>query len=443
VRCDCTASHNTVADPTINLGPHIAHRPSGPPLSNFETAERSLSPRQKCRHTISGCSAADWTDYMRRTKRNPSVSPKEGRSLVGPITALALVLGALIALIAKFSELQDELNAHPTLSVIIIYLAINLTLANAKNIPWTHRDRLVYVKWSLFSVSTVILSVALSLIFWPRIEVLLLHRPAQRPEIHLPLNLIAPAYAGPASENALSLSSFYLNSRLSSYQSARRYRDSIPFFEPISPAFDLVDCNGPRGKSYIRNVLPILKEQFAARGLNGVSYLADDYEGYKKLITVHGKLFKEIFFTEGELEQLAATEPAKYEIVRDYLVNCVGVADPVLTFIVRNSGDVDIVLLDLVYHVSEVFDTLGSSSELLEPILTDNHSIPHAKGDFRRYLKSPIRLAPKADARFDVRLFSENNPGTHGWVLQISVEGDGGRAVTTEPFAILLTGATQ
>jgi hypothetical protein len=381
---------------------------------------------------------------MQRTKQSPSTpSRKEARSLVGPITAITLVLGALIALIAKFSEFQDELSAHPALSVIIVYLVVNLIAVNAKNIPWTHRDRVVFVKWSLFSVSTVILSVALSLIFWPRIEGLLLHRPAERPEIHLPMNVIGPAYAGPSGENTLSLSSFYLNNRLSSYQSNRQYRDGVPLFEPVSPAFERADCIGPRGKSYIRNVLPILKGQFAARGLNSRSYLVDDYDGYKKLIAAHGNIFKEIFFTEGELEQFASTEPVKYETVRDYLVNCIGVADPVLTFLVRNSGDVDILLVDLVYHVSDVFDTAGISPELLQPILTDNHSIPYAKGDFKRYLKSPIRVPSKAEARFDIRLFSENRPGTHGWVLQISVEGDAGRVVTTEPFAILLKGATQ
>jgi hypothetical protein len=85
------------------------------------------------------------------------------------------------------------------------------------------------------------------------------------------------------------------------------------------------------------------------------------------------------------------------------------------------------------------FALKGGAAELLEPVLVDEHALPHAEGSYRRQLLAPIRMEPGATARLDVRLFSETPGIGLGWEMKATLWGEGQALASTGRFRLILS----
>ena len=237
----------------------------------------------------------------------------------------------------------------------------------------------------------------------------------------------------------MSLEAFYVDETQSTYTETQEDgRRSFIYNLNVAEAFKQADCIGPKGKAYIRAVLPVLLRYVQRRNLTKYAFALENYDAYKDMVTKNGAIFKAIF-NDMDLNDLKRTNLDDYHSLMQYLVNCAGVREPVFVFILANNGSREIIVTSIEYIVSNVGITKGGDAKLLEPLATENHSIPHRSGTYRRNLTNPLRLPPTQSARIDVRLFSQDPGVGLFWDMAIKIQGTDGQTVTTSPFRLTMS----
>ena len=162
-------------------------------------------------------------------------------------------------------------------------------------------------------------------------------------------------------------------------------------------------------------------------------------EDLSRITRDRGDIFKEIMFSGEEIENLQLNMPDKYEIVMEWLRSCVGIYQPVITFVVENPTDEPLILSKIKYEVLDVGQVMGGETGPLFPMHTYNHKINHEKGEQIRKLTPVFRVAANDSVSFNIRLISTKLDDGLAWLLKIHLIDTKGNAAVTETFQIIMS----
>lgn len=244
----------------------------------------------------------------------------------------------------------------------------------------------------------------------------------------------------------LLLESFELDPDLSNYIETedtsafgppnQKYRTFDPDFAATS-AYKEGHCTGPEGDRPIDNVLPLFKKRLRERGESSLEHYIERPEDLSHLMRDRGDIFDRIMFSWQELDELRKSAPGDFATVRDWLINCVGIQQPVFTLVIRNNARA-VTLTKVVYNVLAVGQVLGGATGLIYPEKTYDHTLVHKIGRQTWPLEPPLQIAAGDVASFNLRLFAKEKDLGLGWLLKIEIFTGGGDSVSTETIQIYM-----
>lgn len=247
-----------------------------------------------------------------------------------------------------------------------------------------------------------------------------------------------------AGTNPLRIDSFYLNEDYCSFEMTvqlrpgRRPYKTYSVKQDVYLAFRRGQCVGMRGDRPQEDVLPLIRRRLETSGRKDLlPYLR--FRSLGRLAQERADIFRQILFSPAELDTMKASSPADYKTVKEWLLNCVGVYQPVFTLVVRNTGKDPLTLNKVIYRVLEADRVLGVGPEgFLFPELTYDHALDWRKGDQERPLNPAIILRPGQTKAFNVRLLAKDPPAGASWLMRIRVLDSLGNFADTEVFELVL-----
>ncbi|GAA3066815.1 hypothetical protein GCM10010520_13260 [Rhizobium viscosum] len=255
-----------------------------------------------------------------------------------------------------------------------------------------------------------------------------------------------PAYADVPPE--LSIGYIGVDPTRSTFVRAQAYKTSIHGEGLESPALtfeydrkmmavvERASCRGVRGEKPIADALPVLKGMLAAKSSVAGEQIST-VSGYKNLM-IHGgpSAFNEILPTRSELEKLKASNPADFAIVMDWLVNCIGLLDPVLIWNIQNNGDRPLTIVSVDYDVLDIGSTKGGIPQVTEPIDVSAHDLEWKKGRQSHEIQPYIKIGPKEVAAIRIQLrLQADEPGLN-WLLKATFNSAEGPVAVSSLFQI-------
>ena len=110
-----------------------------------------------------------------------------------------------------------------------------------------------------------------------------------------------------------------------------------------------------------------------------------------------------------ELADLLKNNPDQYKLIMRWTVECVGIADPVLIWTLRNNSDKQLVLNAVDYQVLDVGVVKGSQDGTLETIDINPHDLYHKTGTQTAKISPQILL--KQSDTMAIRIRYRMEPG--------------------------------
>jgi multisubunit Na+/H+ antiporter MnhE subunit len=180
-------------------------------------------------------------------------------------------------------------------------------------------------------------------------------------------------------------------------------RISLEFDRKMLGIFRSASCRSIRGEAPIEDALPIWRSLLKDRGRDDLVQKLSDYNGYRNLIQGGGqKGFLEARPRTAELAHLLKTKPEWYALLMRWMVECVGIADPVLVWTFRNNSSKPLTLTSVDYEIIDIGQVKGAGPETIEPIDIGAHDLYHQKGTQRRDISPMVALPPGATAALRV-----------------------------------------
>lgn len=136
--------------------------------------------------------------------------------------------------------------------------------------------------------------------------------------------------------------------------------------------------------------------------------------------------------------KLQRNAPEDYKLLHEWLLNCIGLQQPVLTLIVHNVSTQSVLLTDVIYHVLKVGQVKDGVTGSVVPDQTYKHTLKHEQGAQHFQLKPPVQIAAQERVAFNLRLFSAEAEKGLVWLLLIEVLATNSDSVTTEPVQIIM-----
>ncbi len=381
---------------------------------------------------------------------NSSILEKRLLPLALATTFLGVVLGAVESITKFLGLIESEFYLLATVLYIATMLLV-FRMRSSSSRKFSFANRSVRVAIAILGTAIFVLSMG-----WTYYERhLRVTRPASPPEIKVSRFLpsfetfipVANAQERFVKEKGLELEEFYLNDDLCSFKETnvsfsagggKSYR-TFEFNNEVAQAFRAGKCIGPRGDRPMAEVLPILKKHIEAKGEKSLTNYLGSKEDLSRVIRERGDIFQNVMFTSDELIETKRTAPGDYNVVKEWLLSCVGVYQPVITFVLKNSGTTAVTLTEVVYEVEDVGQVKGGVSGAIYPEETYDHTLDHHKGEQRRQLKPPFRINPGDNGSFNLRLFSSEKAPGLTWLLRIKFAASNGASVSTGPFQIIMS----
>src|SRR5262249_3939311 len=136
---------------------------------------------------------------------------------------------------------------------------------------------------------------------------------------------------------------------------------------------------------------------------------------------------------------MRSTAQPDYERLREWLLTCIGIYQPVLTLVVKNTTPRAVTLTRVVYDVLDVGEVKGGATGPIYPEQTYDHVIRHVKGEQAWQLKPPLGVKPDESVSFNLRLYAAEKGSGLAWYLRVVVEDATGDRVATEPVQIVMS----
>jgi hypothetical protein len=365
-------------------------------------------------------------------------------------TFLGIVLGAVESITKFLGLIESEFYLLATiLYIATMLLVFRIRPSSPRKFNFASRG----VRLTIVILGTVIFVLSMGWTYYERH--LRTTRPATHPAIKLSQLLpsleafitVAHAQESVIKKKGLELEEFYLNDDLCSFTEAetsfsagggKQYR-TFEFNYEVAQAFQAGKCIGPRGDRPMADVLPILKKHLETKGEKSLINYLGSTEELSRIIRKRGDIFQEVMFTSDELTETKRIAPGDYNVIKEWLLSCVGVYQPVITFVLKNSGTTAVTLTEVVYEIEDVGQVKGGVSGAIYPEETYDHTLDHQKGEQRRQLKPPFRINPGDNGSFNLRLFSSEKAPGLTWLLRIKFIASNGTSVSTGPFQIIMS----
>ncbi|EIV8651563.1 hypothetical protein AL190_004573 [Vibrio parahaemolyticus] len=113
---------------------------------------------------------------------------------------------------------------------------------------------------------------------------------------------------------------------------------------------------------------------------------------------------------------------------------------PVWQVTLSNPSDIDMILTDIKYHVSDIGQVMGGEPGPLLASYEYIHELKYEKGSQSQVLVPPFKVPAKSSGAFDLVLFTEHPDIGLGWIMKIEFITNIG-SVSTEEFQLYLSGS--
>jgi hypothetical protein len=189
------------------------------------------------------------------------------------------------------------------------------------------------------------------------------------------LNLIIPSAFAEAAPVGLEVVDFSVDESRSSFSIEERIdpdtgrkQPVVNFRQIMNSLFSAATCDDFDPEAPIKAALPVWRELLNKRGHGGAEKITD-YRSYKRLMQNGGPdSFRELAPTRLELLELSRTDSAKFDAIMHWLVQCVGLGDPVIIWTLKNNSAEPVIVNAVEYDVMDVGQVLSGSSQAIEPI---------------------------------------------------------------------------
>jgi hypothetical protein len=261
------------------------------------------------------------------------------------------------------------------------------------------------------------------------------------------LRLIPLAHAGGPPIEIVAL---YVDEDRSSFEDVSELDQSAPptsgkrirtfqYNQRVDSARKRGDCVGVQGDQPIQRVLPLLAARLRAKNLHDLAPYVESLSGYRRLMSAGGEKFLDVLFTQEEVSRLRTDDPTNFAQVAAWLVDCVGVTEPILTLIIRNNTNAATVISKSSYLVDQIVVVLGGAKGPAVPEYTYRHAIPHAVGVPVRQLNPPFIVDAHSVGTFSVALNHEGSGPGRTWLMRIRIGTVDGPEATSERFQLILS----
>lgn len=358
-----------------------------------------------------------------------------------------IVIVEIIAIILSFSDSLIKLNVVVNQNY---YLVITLIWISSSIFLFYSNFKRKQHKIILFFIVTIIFIFAICYKYW---EVNLRKtNQAKNPNTELTLVLLnlfsTSAYAAsPRPIDTFKIEEFYLNDQLCSFTDVmefkfasgpKKYR-TFSYNQDVNLAFEKGNCTGLDGNKPLVKVLPLLQKRLEVINRSDLKQYIKTVKDLSRIIATRGDIFEQIMFTDEDIIKMKKSDPENYTIVKDWLVKCIGVKSPVITFVLSNMEKKDIIISKVEYDVLEVGQVLGGEGGPLYPIITYNYILKHSTGKQMQILNPPFKLTSGSLNSFNIRLIpASKNPGL-AWILKIRIYDTEGHSQETEVFQIIMS----
>lgn len=360
-----------------------------------------------------------------------------------PFVALTLVAGSVIGAVAKGTELIALYYENPVLYGLLVAIAVALVLLTGINLYSAKipKTRLRWVR--LVAVVTIASIYLLTVTYTEWCGRLGLCGPAiWRPASFLRFDVAHAAERVSGRDLIIqdvavdrSRSSFSMSKTDESIHALReeKVRTSIEFDRRLIGIFEGATCRSVDGEQPIEDALPIWRDLLKKRGQTVLAARLSDYDGYRTLIKTGGDT---IFKALPNASELAATKKdnvANFNIIMRWLSNCVGLADPVLIWTLKDNSDRDLLLINVAYDVLDIGQFAGGGPTPVEPIDVETHDLIHAIGVQNQALDPRVSVPAMSIASIRIRYrLQADRPGL-SWLVRATFEAsDGTRAASDE-----------
>jgi len=366
------------------------------------------------------------------------MSPKElAEQRLFPILVIISFLGIVVSLFDSATKLVSLFQQNYYLILSLLFVCC---------IVFTYYTKFNSRKWkNLIIIITTLLFCTAILLRYYEVKIKATS-PAQQPDVVLaapPLWLYVSREAPPT----FTIEEFYLNEELCSFTESQEFKFAIgpkkfrtfAYNHDVNTAFQKGQCYGVEGNRPIDKVLPILKKRLDAIDRPQLKSYISTSADLSRVIMERGDIFKQLIPTDSEIAEMKKNAPADFEIFRNWLVKCVGIKSPVITFILQNKTDKPVIISKVEYEVQEVGQVMGGESALLYPVYTYNHILHHTTGKQDHQLNPALKLTANDQLAFNIRLIPfEKEPGLC-WFLRIRIFDSAGNAQVTEPVQIIMS----
>lgn len=373
---------------------------------------------------------------------------KTGKDLIEsallPFAIVATTAGSVIGVIAKGTELVALYYENPVLYGLLLAAAAALCshagikyYAGVIGLRWVRRARAM-------TLSAILLFYVASLSYSSWCASMYLCSPATWRPVFNELLFFRQASAQPIAPRDLivegvtvdrSRSSFLYRKDDLSIHAEREKVDRlvVEFDRRLIGVFQNASCRGLDGEKPIEDALPIWRYLLQQRSQSVIAARLGDYNGYRALIKTGGDTIFKALPNASELGQLKKDKPADFQILMGWLSNCVGLADPVLIWTLRNSSDRELLLTSVDYEVIDVGQVKGGGPTPVEPIDVATHDLIHEVGIQNQNLEPRISMPPKSIASVRIRYRLQADQPGYTWLLRaIFNASDGTKGVSDE-----------
>ena len=338
-------------------------------------------------------------------------------SSLTPLVVFGAFIAAIIGAITNWQTISERYQAQPILVGTIVALAVALVLWALIGHYGSKKfaNRVLIVRFAVMLIIGVLYGL---LVLWPRM-CFLGKECGRSPYVPFRFNfLVNVAHA--LDEKPLEILGLTIDNSRSSFLIEKVDSGAWVHFDPYMPSvFHSASCRGIRGKGPIEDALPVWRSLLKDRGRTDLVQKLSDYNGYRDLIQRGGqKGFIEARPTAAELADLMKRKPEWHELLMRWMVECVGVADPVLIWTFRNNQDKPLTLTAVDYDVLDIGHVLSAGHAILEPIDVMPHDLYYQRGIQTQNINPQIILNPGNTVALRIRYRLEATSSGLTWLVK-------------------------
>ena len=345
-----------------------------------------------------------------------------------PFVAFAALITILVAAVAAWDSMLDRYQERPILFGTFLFLAACMLAWSAIEL---YRTKLPAKRLWLIRLAALSIITAAYVFIVVRPNACHFLRNCG-PSEHEPFPAIVELLVPPAhaQEPPLVVANVTVDEERSSFRMRRNTtsvratpekvrRISFEYDRTMINVFQSASCRGVAGERPIEDALPIWRSILRKRGQNSIARSLNDYAGYRALIRNGGPNgFTRARPTVAELTELKRTNPSAFSIFQRWMVECVGVSDPVLIWTLENRSTRRLILSFVDYHVLDVGGFMGANDVLMAPVDVQPHPIAYAKGRQTRPLNPQISIAAKSTVVIRIAYRMDDREHGRSWLIR-------------------------